>query len=149
MATSPRLVAGHRDALRSAESLFETKSIAQIREVSYADCFSRALLDCHAQLHFHAVSGRWRPRLEMILKTRNNSFVSLWEAATGTGVPALKFCRLPVSTCKHVRNPTNSCRDLIDSADTILAMTTCCQAAVSQVNGIQVALHPFTVTLVT
>ena len=36
MATSPRLVAGYRDAQRSAESLFESQSIAQIREVCYA-----------------------------------------------------------------------------------------------------------------
>ena len=52
-----------------------------------------------------------------------------------------------MSTCERSENLITPCRDLIDSADTILAMTTCCQAAVSQVNGIQVALHLFGVTL--
>ena len=33
LATSPRYIAGHRDAQRSAESLFESQSVAQIREV--------------------------------------------------------------------------------------------------------------------
>ena len=40
MATSPRLIAGHRDAQRSAESLFESQSIVQIREVMDANLFS-------------------------------------------------------------------------------------------------------------
>ena len=87
MATSPRLVAGQRDAQRSAESLFESQSIAQIREVRYA-AFPVRFLDFNAQLYFHVALGRWRQRLETILKTRNSSFVSLLEAATGAGVPA-------------------------------------------------------------
>ena len=148
MATSPRLVAGQRDAQRSAESLFESQSIAQIREVSHADRCSRALLHFYARLHFHAVLGRRRQRLETILRTRNNSFVSLSEEATGMSV-CLNTCRLLLSICKHSRNPTIPCRDLIDSADTILAMATCCQNAVSQVNGIQVALHTSAITLLT
>lgn len=33
LTTSPRYIAGHKDAQRSAESLFESQSVVQIREV--------------------------------------------------------------------------------------------------------------------
>ncbi|KAL3140348.1 hypothetical protein ABBQ38_004612 [Trebouxia sp. C0009 RCD-2024] len=84
LTTSPRFIAGHRDAQRSAESLFESQSVAQIREVE-----TKARNDIEDKKH-------------------------------------------------HLRQLVGgSYRDLIDSADTILSMTTCCQAAVSQVHGIQ------------
>ncbi|KAL0023565.1 hypothetical protein WJX77_002562 [Trebouxia sp. C0004] len=75
---------GHGDAHRTAENLFETQSVVQIREVE--------------------------------TKARND-----------------------IEDKKHQLRQLvgGSYRDLIDSADTILSMTTCCEAAVAQVVGIQ------------
>ncbi|KAL0025084.1 hypothetical protein WJX79_007064 [Trebouxia sp. C0005] len=84
MVVSPRADVGHRDAHRTAENLFETQSVVQIREVE--------------------------------TKARNDIEDKKQQLRQLVG---------------------GSYRDLIDSADTILSMTTCCEAAVAQVVGIQ------------
>lgn len=94
--------------------------------------------------------NRWRARLKQRLKTKRKHSGTLLGTPTGKlyAVPSLCLLRTNLTQTLHPANVYTSslidglslpCRDLISSADTILAMANTCSAVVQNVAGLQVS----------